>query len=66
MTEPMADHRSARASEPIPGWSVGFITFAAMMMLMVGVFQAVRSSTSRPGAGFTSWSECWWPWLATR
>jgi hypothetical protein len=35
--------RSAtRAGQPTSGWAVGFILFAAIMMIMVGVFQALQ------------------------
>ena len=34
-------YRSARRAEP-SGWAVGFILFAAIMMIMVGVFQAFQ------------------------
>jgi hypothetical protein len=33
-------YRSARAGEATSGWAVGFVLFAAVMMLMVGIFQA--------------------------
>jgi hypothetical protein len=33
-------YRSARAGEATSGWAVGFILFAAIMMIMVGIFQA--------------------------
>jgi hypothetical protein len=33
--------RSVRGQEP-SGWAVGFILFAAIMMIMVGVFQALQ------------------------
>jgi hypothetical protein len=35
-----AGYRSARAGEATSGWAVGFVLFAAIMMLMVGIFQA--------------------------
>jgi hypothetical protein len=31
-----------RAERETPGWAVGFIMFAAIMMIMVGVFQALQ------------------------
>jgi hypothetical protein len=35
-------YRSAgRAAEATSGWAVGFILFAAIMMIMIGVFQAI-------------------------
>jgi hypothetical protein len=35
-------HRSAgRAAEATSGWAVGFILFAAIMMIMIGIFQAI-------------------------
>jgi hypothetical protein len=38
--------RSARRAEETSGWAVGFISFAAIMMLLVGAFEA--------GAGLVS------------
>jgi hypothetical protein len=35
-----SQYRSARRAEETSGWAVGFISFAAIMMLMVGMFQA--------------------------
>ena len=35
-------YRSARRAEEPSGWAVGFILFAAILMLMVGVFQALQ------------------------
>jgi hypothetical protein len=32
---------SGRAAEATSGWAVGFILFAAIMMIMIGVFQAI-------------------------
>jgi hypothetical protein len=32
----------SRASRETSGWAVGFILFAAIMMIMVGVFQAIQ------------------------
>ena len=40
MTE-QSQYRSARGKEP-SGWAVGFILFAAIMMIMSGVFQALQ------------------------
>jgi hypothetical protein len=35
-------YRSAgRAAEATSGWAVGFVLFAAIMMIMIGVFQAI-------------------------
>jgi hypothetical protein len=35
-------YRSAgRAAEATSGWAVGFILFAAIMMIMIGIFQAI-------------------------
>ena len=33
-------YRSARRAEEASGWAVGFILFAAIMMIMAGIFQA--------------------------
>jgi hypothetical protein len=41
MTED-AGYRSARRAEETSGTAVGFILFAAIMMIMVGVFQAIQ------------------------
>jgi hypothetical protein len=41
MTED-SGYRSARRAEEPSGWAVGFILFAAIMMIMVGVFQALQ------------------------
>jgi hypothetical protein len=41
MTE-TSGYRSARRAEEPSGWAVGFILFAAIMMIMVGVFQALQ------------------------
>jgi hypothetical protein len=35
-------YRSARRAEEPSGWAVGFILFAAIMLIMVGVFQALQ------------------------
>jgi hypothetical protein len=35
-------YRSARRAEEPSGWAVGFILFAAIMMIMVGVFEAIQ------------------------
>jgi hypothetical protein len=44
MTEQVSpQYRSAaRAEEATGGWAVGFILFAAIMMIMSGVFQAIQ------------------------
>jgi hypothetical protein len=43
MTEQVSpQYRSAgRAQEATSGWAVGFIMFAAIMMIMIGIFQAI-------------------------
>jgi hypothetical protein len=43
MTEqsPSQYRSGARAGEATSGWAVGFILFAAIMMIMAGVFQAI-------------------------
>jgi hypothetical protein len=33
---------ASRTQRETPGWAVGFIMFAAIMMIMVGVFQALQ------------------------
>jgi hypothetical protein len=33
---------ASRAQRETPGWAAGFIMFAAIMMIMVGVFQALQ------------------------
>ena len=42
MTEDAYSSTSRRAAQETPGWAVGFILFAAVMMIMVGVFQALQ------------------------
>jgi hypothetical protein len=41
MTEE-SGYRSARRAEEPSGWAVGFILFAAIMMIMAGIFQAIQ------------------------
>jgi hypothetical protein len=42
MTEQVSpQYRSGARAEETSGWAVGFILFAAIMMIMVGVFQAI-------------------------
>lgn len=38
----MTDYQTARGPEPVSGWAVGGIAFAATVMILVGVFQAVQ------------------------
>jgi hypothetical protein len=40
VTEQAAPHRSAGRAQEASGWAVGFILFAAIMMIMSGAFQA--------------------------
>jgi hypothetical protein len=42
MTDDVSQYRSPRRGEDISGWAVGFTVFAAIMMIMVGVFQALQ------------------------
>ena len=42
MTEDAYSSTSRRAAQETSGWAVGFILFAAVMMIMVGVFQALQ------------------------
>ena len=42
MSEDAYSSTSRRAAQETPGWAVGFILFAAVMMIMVGVFQALQ------------------------
>ena len=42
MTEDAYSSTSRRAAQETPGWAVGLILFAAVMMIMVGVFQALQ------------------------
>ena len=42
MTNDAYSSTSRRAAQETPGWAVGFILFAAVMMIMVGVFQALQ------------------------
>ena len=42
MADDVSQYRSAgRAGETTSGWAVGFILFAAIMMIMAGIFQAL-------------------------
>jgi hypothetical protein len=43
MTEQGPQYRSAsRAREDTSGWATGFILFAGLMMIMVGIWQALE------------------------
>jgi hypothetical protein len=42
MTEDAYSSPARRAERETSGWAVGFILFAAIMMIMVGVFQALQ------------------------
>ena len=42
MTEDAYSSSAARADRETSGWAVGFILFAAIMMIMVGCFQALQ------------------------
>ena len=42
MTQDAYSSSASRAQRETPGWAVGFIMFAAIMMIMVGVFQALQ------------------------
>ena len=42
MTEDAYSSTARRAERETSGWAVGFILFAAVMMIMVGVFQAIQ------------------------
>jgi hypothetical protein len=44
MTEqgPSQDPSAGRADQTTSGWAVGFILFAAIMMIMVGIWQALQ------------------------
>jgi hypothetical protein len=42
MTEEAYSSPASRADRQTSGWAVGFILFAAIMMIMVGVFQALQ------------------------
>jgi hypothetical protein len=42
MTEQVSpQYRSAGRAQEASGWAVGFIMFAAIMMIMIGIFQAI-------------------------
>jgi hypothetical protein len=41
MADDVSQYRSTRGGEEIPGWAVGFTLFAAVMMIMAGVWQAL-------------------------
>jgi hypothetical protein len=38
----MTEQYGSRARDETPGWAAGFIVFAAVMMIMTGVFQALE------------------------
>src|ERR687897_2807677 len=40
--EPSQDPSAGRADQTTSGWAVGFILFAAIMMIMVGIWQALQ------------------------
>jgi hypothetical protein len=40
MADDVSQYRSAGRAEEASGWAVGFILFAAVMMIMAGIFQA--------------------------
>jgi hypothetical protein len=40
MADDVSQYRSAGRAEEASGWAVGFILFAAIMMIMAGIFQA--------------------------
>jgi hypothetical protein len=42
MTNEAYSSAGSRAARETSGWAVGFILFAAIMMIMVGVFQAIQ------------------------
>src|SRR5215212_7492980 len=42
MTEEAYSSSASRADRQTTSWTVGFILFAAIMMIMVGVFQALQ------------------------
>ena len=42
MTDEAYSTPASRASRETSGWAVGFILFAAIMMLMSGIFQAIQ------------------------
>ena len=42
MTEEAASQYRAGRAEEASGWAVGFILFAGIMMIMVGVFEAIQ------------------------
>jgi hypothetical protein len=42
MTDDMAQYPSTRRGQETSGWAVGFILFAAIMMIMSGVFEAIQ------------------------
>jgi hypothetical protein len=51
-------YRSAGRAKEASGWAVGFILFAALMMIMSGTFQAFAGLVA-PGA---AWWASPWPW----
>jgi hypothetical protein len=37
----MSEYEAGRAREPVSGWAVGGILFAAVMMMLIGIFQII-------------------------
>jgi hypothetical protein len=42
MADQVSPRYASRPEEEVSGWAVGFVLFAGLMMIMVGVFQAMQ------------------------
>jgi hypothetical protein len=45
-SDPMAEHGPTIGQETASGWGVGFVVFAGVMMIMLGVFHALEGLTA--------------------
>ena len=67
----MSNDAYSRAGRQTSGWAVGFIMFAAIMMIMVGVFQAIQGLVALFNDTFYVAGEKWvfsfdvtaWGWI---
>jgi len=59
MTDEASQYRSASRGEDPSGWAVGFTVFAAVMMIMVGVWQALAGLSAIANFLFIPYSPLW-------
>jgi hypothetical protein len=38
----MTDYEAGRSSEPVSGWAVGGVFFAGILMIVIGIFEAIK------------------------